>query len=223
MSRPPFYCLQCIDIFQILFKLFSFDQPFCSYPNNKPTVRVAGYLSQLICPNSKVGSRLFNRQIGLSQIGTACFSISSTPFCKSQKKSNGRQLARPLRETYSPSYWHFPQPATEWLPLGSRPKRRIMINEYGSWPTNRHSSSAHGIRLPHLSFPPAGSWPGLPARLSIHETYPLLNMRRSTPVCQGASGCLPGRTFRLHLIPRFSSPVLPQKSSPTPLEGIGPL
>ena len=110
-------------------------------------------------------------------------------FCKSQKKSNGRQLARPLRETYSPSYWHFPQPATEWLPLGSRPKRRIMINEYGSWPTNRHSSSAHGIRLPHLSFPPAGSWPGLPARLSIHETYPLLNMRRSTPVCQRLMKC----------------------------------
>ena len=148
MSRPPFVCLQCIDIFQILFKLFSLNQPFCSYPNNKSTVRVAGYLSQLICPNSKVGSRLFNRQLAFSQIGTACFSISSTPFCKSQKKSSGRRLARPLRETYSPSYWHFPQPATDWLPLGSRPKRRIMINEYGSWPPSRHSSSAHSIRLP---------------------------------------------------------------------------
>lgn len=62
--------------------------------------------------------------------------------------SNRRRLARPLRETYPPSYWHFPQPATDWLPLGSRPKRRIMINEHGSWPTNRHSLSAHGIRLP---------------------------------------------------------------------------
>ena len=171
---------------------------------------------------SKTRMSLFRRKVMLllSNWDRMLFHL----FISFLRKVKGTQRAaagKPLRETYSPSYWHFPQPATEWLPLGSRPKRRIMINEYGSWPTNRHSSSAHGIRLPHLSFPPAGSWPGLPARLSIHETYPLLNMRRSTPVCQGASGCLPGRTFRLHLIPRFSSPVLPQKSSPTPLEGIG--
>ena len=56
-------------------------------------------------------------------------------------------MARPLRETYSPSYWHFPQPATDWIPLGSRPKWRIMIREYGSWPPSRHSLSAHSIRL----------------------------------------------------------------------------
>ena len=43
--------------------------------------------------------------------------------------------------------------------------------------------------------PYVGSWPGLPVRLSIHATYPLLNMRRSTPVCQGAIGCLPWKTI----------------------------
>ena len=64
----------------------------------------------------------------------------------------------------------------------------------------------------------AGSWPGLPVRLSINETYPLLLMRRSTPICQGAVGCLPGRLFRLHHIPRFAPPILPKKNSPTSLK-----
>ena len=144
------------------------------------TVQYTNY--RLFFPNEDVRPKVsgnyalevYNEDDPSHIVFTACFSISSTPLCKSQKKSSGRRLARPLRETYSPSYWHFPQPATDWLPLGSRPKRRIMINEYGSWPPSRHSLSAHSIRLPLSSLLCSGSWPGLLVRLSIHATYPLL-------------------------------------------------
>ena len=137
------------------------------------------------------------------------------------QKSSGRRLAGPLRETYSPSFWHFPQPATESLPLGSRSKRRIMINEYGSWPPSRHSSSAHSIRLP-LVLPSLCGIMAWSACAALHtRNVPAADMRRGTPFFQGAVGCLPGRPFRLHLIPRFLPAVLPQKNSPTPLEGAG--
>mgnify|MGYP007130001575 CR=1 FL=1 len=44
------------------------------------------------------------------------------------------------------------------------------------------------------------------------RNVPAADMRRGTPFFQGAVGCLPGRPFRLHLIPRFPPAVLPQKS-----------
>ena len=175
MSRPPFVCLQCIDIFQILLKLFPLNQPFCTDPDHKFTVRITGDFPQFISPYSKIGRSFLNRQIGFFPNGYLfLFHLFISFQRKIQKERSGRRLARPLRETYSPSYWHFPQPATEWLPLGSRPKRRIMINEYGSWPPSRHSLSAHSIRLPLSSLLCSGSWPGLLVRLSIHATYPLL-------------------------------------------------
>ena len=50
------------------------------------------------------------------------------------------------------------------------------------------------------------------------RNVPAADMRRGTPFFQGAVGCLPGRLFRLHHIPRFAPPILPKKNSPTSLK-----